>query len=105
MIWGRVETADNPDATASDCQAFCRSRKSVDMYGRVKITDQPLLPDGLTQAQTRQRFTEAMMMARREALAATARHLRNQSRCKEASLATDQLRAVTHEVLAQGARR
>jgi len=102
MTWGHVETADNRDAMASDCPAFFRSRKSAAMSGRAKITDQPLLPDGLTQAQTRQRLTEAMMMARREALAATARHLWTQRRCRAASLATDQLRAVTHDLLAMG---
>jgi hypothetical protein len=104
MTWGHVETAENRDAMASDCPAFFRSKKSVAMYGRAKITDQPLLPDGLTQAQTRQRLTEAMMMARREALAATARHLWTQRRCSLASICETELRAVTHDILAMGRR-
>ncbi len=55
-------------------------------------------------AERRQAFQAALLMARREALASTARHLRNQSRCKEASLAMAELRAVTLALLAQGER-
>ena len=55
-------------------------------------------------AEARQRFKEAMMLARREALAATARHLWTQRRCSLASTCEAELRAVTHEILAMGAR-
>jgi hypothetical protein len=56
------------------------------------------------QAEARQRFREALLLARREALAATAKHLWRQRRCREASLVESELRAVTHEILAHGAR-
>ena len=56
----------------------------------------------LLAAMQRNRFSEALLLARREALASTARHLRNQMRTREASLATDELRAVTNEILAMG---
>lgn len=56
----------------------------------------------LTAAMQRNSFSEALLLARREALASTARHLRNQSRCKEASLAITELRAVVNELLAMG---
>ena len=56
----------------------------------------------MTAAMQRNRFSERLLQARREALASTAKHLRNQMRCSEASTCEAELRAVTHELLAQG---
>ena len=77
--------------TGSDAPAFFRSKRSADTDGLA-----------LSIAKKRSDFIEALLLARREALASTAKHLRNQSRCKEASLALSELRAVTHELLAIG---
>ena len=57
----------------------------------------------LLAAMQRSRFSEALLLARREALASTAKHLRNQMRCSEASTCEAELRAVTNAILAQGA--
>ena len=54
-------------------------------------------------AMQRNSFSERLLQARRMALIGTARHLRNQMRCSEASTCEAELRAVTHELLAQGA--
>ena len=77
----------------SDSPAFFRSCRSS-----AEDTDGP----AMIAAMQRNSFSEALLLARREALASTARHLRNQSRCKEASLAMTELRAVVNELLAQG---
>lgn len=53
-------------------------------------------------AEMRSCFSERLLQARRMALIGTARHLRNQMRCSEASTCEAELRAVTHELLAQG---
>lgn len=53
-------------------------------------------------AMQRNSFSERLLQARRMALIGTARHLRNQMRCSEASTCEAELRAVTHELLAQG---
>jgi hypothetical protein len=58
----------------------------------------------LSIAMKRNAFSEALLLARREALASTARHLRNQMRNREASLAMAELRAVTLQLLAAGER-
>lgn len=79
--------------TGSDAPAFFRSK-------RAEATDGP----ALITAMRRNAFSEALLLARREALASTARHLRNQSRCKEASLAMTELRAVTLQLLVMGER-
>lgn len=56
----------------------------------------------IEKAMTQQRFDEVLLLARREALAATARHLWTQRRCKEAAECEAELRSVTHQILAQG---
>ena len=79
----------------SDSPAFfvtCRSS--------AEDTDSP----AMTAAMQRNSFSERLLLARREALASTARHLRTQSRCREASLAMTELRAVVNELLAMGGR-
>ncbi len=53
-------------------------------------------------AMDRQAFNKAMLLARREALISTARHLRDQRLSKAASLAESELRAVVNACLAQG---
>ena len=80
-----------------------RSRSEA-VSGAVPITSSNLTPDGLRATEARQAFQEALLQARRLALITTARHLRNQMRTREASLATDELRAVTNAILAQGGR-
>lgn len=117
MTWDRADSADSQDAEDTASPAFFRSKRSGAMSGSAPITSWPVRPlisppliltldmrTDLHQAEARQAFHEAMLMGRREALAATARHLRDQSRCKEASLAMAELLAVTNEILAQGAR-
>lgn len=84
--------------------AYFVSKRRAGISGCAMPTDPTLNCDGLMQAQTRQAFHEALLLARREVLASTAKHLRNQSRCREASLAMADLRAVTHELLAMGDR-
>ncbi len=79
--------------TGSDAPAFFRSK-------RAEATDGP----ALIAAMKRNAFSEALLLDRREALASTARHLRNQSRCKEASLAMAELRGVVLQLLAMGDR-
>jgi hypothetical protein len=88
----------------TDAPAFFRSKRHAAIFGCAPITDPMLSCDGLARAQTRQAFQEAHLLALREALASTAKHLRNQMRCSEASLAMAELRAVTHAILAQGER-
>jgi hypothetical protein len=51
----------------------------------------------------RQAFDEALLLAQREALIATARHLRDQRRSKAASEAERELRQVTTAILRRGA--
>jgi len=77
--------------TDTAAPALFRSKRRAD-------TDGP----ALNTAMKRNDFSEALLLARREALASTARHLRNQSRCREASLAEAELRAVTLQILASG---
>lgn len=77
----------------SDSPAFFRSCRSTS-----EDTDGP----AMIAAMQRNSFSERLLQARRMALIGTARHLRNQMRCSEASLAISELRAVTHELLAQG---
>lgn len=81
----------SPLHMGSDAPAFFRSKRNADIDGLA-----------LNIAKKRNDFIEALLLARREALAKTAQHLRNQSRCKEASLALSELQAVTHELLAIG---
>jgi hypothetical protein len=52
----------------------------------------------------RRAFDEALLLARREALIATARHLRDQRRSRLASICEAELRAVVNACLAQGGR-
>ncbi len=80
--------------------AYFASKRRAHTSGCVTTTEPTLNCDGLAQAETRRAFQAALLLARREALASTARHLRNQSRCKEASLAMSELRAVTLALLA-----
>ena len=56
----------------------------------------------LLAAMQRSRFSKALLLARREALASTAKHLRNQMRCRDAAACERELRAVTNDILAQG---
>ena len=70
--------------------------------GLAKSTGESWTNVGSLGIETRQAFQEALLLARREALASTAKHLRNQMRCSEASSVTEELRAVTNDILAQG---
>ena len=56
----------------------------------------------LLAAMRRNRFSEALLLARREALASTAKHLRNQMRCRDAAECERELFAVTTDILAMG---
>ncbi len=91
----------------TDSQPGPRSRRipssPVEACGDAKPIGANLKPDGL-RAMDRQAFNKAMLLARREALISTARHLRDQRRSKAASLAEAELRAVTMEILAMGGR-
>ena len=78
-----------------------RSRSTA-LSGPVISTETSWTNVGSLDAATRQALHERRLLARREALASTAKHLRNQSRCREASSVTDELRAVTNAILAQG---
>lgn len=77
----------------SDSPAFFRSCRS---------SAEGIAGPALTAAMQRNSFSERLLQARRMALIGTARHLRNQMRCSEASTCEAELRAVTHELLAQG---
>ena len=76
---------------------------SADGSDTARLTEKMQSVESLARAESRQAFQEALLLARREALASTAKHLRNQSRCREASSVTEELRAVTNAILAQGA--
>lgn len=78
--------------------------KSADDLDTALLTEKMPNVELLTQAEFRQAFTEQHLQARRMALIGTARHLRNQMRCSEASTCEAELRAVTHELLAMGGR-
>lgn len=71
--------------------AFFRSRRSADTSG-----------PAMTIAETRNYVGEGLLQARRLALLKTAKHLRNQRRCKEASICEAELRRVTLHLLAIG---
>ncbi len=90
-----------------DSQPGPRSRRipssPVEACGDARIIGANLKPDGLL-AMDRQAFNKAMLLARREALSSTARHLRDQRRSKAASICEAELRAVTMEILAMGGR-
>jgi hypothetical protein len=79
--------------TGSDAPVFFRSKRAEATDGLA-----------LSIAMKRNAFSEALLLARREALASTARHLRNQMRNREASLAMAELRTVTLQLLAMGER-
>jgi hypothetical protein len=64
-------------------------------------TETNLTPAGLP-VMDRRAFDAALLLARREALIATARHLRNNSRCREASSVLEEAKAVTNACLAMG---
>lgn len=99
MTWVPVLSVDSLAPLDTAALARCPSSRNAAIFGLVPYTC-PTPNDG--GAARRQAFQEALLVARREALASTARHLRNQSRCKEASLAMTELRAVTHDLLAMG---
>lgn len=88
-------------ATAS--QAYFQSKRAEATYSFAQSIAPTQSVDGLAQAETRQAYQERLLLARRMALIGTARHLRNQMRCSEASSVTDELRTVTNAILAQGA--
>ena len=75
----------------SESQGCFRSRRSADTYG-----------PAMTIAEMRNSVGERLLLARRLALLRTARHLRNQRRCREASLAEAELSEVTLQLLAIG---
>lgn len=68
-----------------------RSRRSADTYG-----------PAMTIAEMRNSVGDRLLLARRLALLSTARHLRNQRRCKEASACEAELREVTLHLLSVG---
>ena len=82
--------------------AYFASKRRAGISGYAMTTEPTLSCDGLAQAETRQAFQAAQLLAQRAALIGTAKHLRNQSRCKEASLATAELRAVVNACLSMG---
>ena len=84
-------------------RAYFVSKRRADTCGCVMTIGPTQSFAGLARAETRQAFQEALLLARREALASTAKHLRNQMRCSEASPCEAELRAVTNAILAQGA--
>jgi hypothetical protein len=69
--------------------------------GPVKTIGENSTPAGLP-VMDRQAFDAALLLARREALIATARHLRNQRRSRLASICEAELRAVVNACLAMG---
>lgn len=79
-----------------------RSRSEA-MSGPVISTETHSTPDGLP-VMDRQAFHEAMLLARREALIGTAKHLRNMRRSKAASTCEAELRAVVNACLSMGER-
>ena len=72
------------------------------LFRSCRSTSEGIAGPALTAAMQRNSFSERLLQARRMALIGTARHLRNQMRCSEASTCEAELRAVTHELLAQG---
>jgi len=118
MTWDRAPYAPRPAAEDTASLAFFQSRRGKATGGSASTTSQTAKRDtlpplilseamrvGLHAAQARQRFREMMLGARREILAADAKRLRGQMRCKLASICEAQLRDVTHEILSQGSRR
>jgi hypothetical protein len=91
----------------SDSPCGPRSRRiglrSEEASGPVTPIATNSTPAGLP-VMDRQAFDAALLLARREALIATARHLRDQRRSKAASLAETELRAVVNACLAMGDR-
>jgi hypothetical protein len=71
--------------------------------GPAKTIGENSTPAGLP-VMDRQAFDEALLLARRAALIATARHLRDQRRSRLASICEAELRAVTLQMLAMGDR-
>ena len=75
----------------------------AEVSGPAKNIGANLTPVGLP-VMDRQAFDEALLLARREALIATARHLRDQRRSRDASICEAELRAVVNACLAMGDR-
>ena len=80
--------------------AFFQSKRRAATCGCATYTEPTQNCAGLAQAEIRQAFQEAHLLALRTALIGTARHLRKQHR--EVSTCDAQLRAVTNACLAQG---
>jgi hypothetical protein len=72
------------------------------MSGPAPITDPPLKPDGLLQAERRDQTQARMLLSRREILIQTAAKMRDQRRSREASICEASARKVTHDILAMG---
>lgn len=86
--------------------AVPRTRRMVSasqvLFRSCRSTDEDTDGPALIAAMQRNSFSEKQLLAQRAALIGTAKHLRNQSRCKEASLATAELRAVVNACLSMG---
>ena len=76
--------------------------KSADDSDTVRLTEKTLSVELLARAAFRQAFHEAHLMARRQALVGTLAKLRREHRASCSAL--NDLRAVTHELLAMGDR-
>ena len=110
MTWPRCASSAHEPAPVkwlhSDSPAGPRSprirSRSEAVSGPAISTEASWTNVGSLDTETRQALHEWHLLARREALASTAKHLRNQSRCREASSVTEELRAATNDILAQG---
>ena len=82
--------------------AYFASKRRAGISGYAMTTEPTLSCDGLAQAETRQAFQAAQLLAQRAALIGTAKHLRNMRRSKAASTCEAELRSVVNACLAMG---
>jgi hypothetical protein len=103
MTWlARVLSAVRPAPGDTVSPAFFLSKRSEATDGPAPIIAPKSKPDGLRPAETRHSLQMQMLLARREILCQTAAKMRDQRRCREASICEASARRVVYDILAGG---